>query len=280
MFWNILLFLFFMFAPAALASDVSVSFVSGATSGTVNTQFDVQVKLTAATAGTYYVKADNGSSCTIDMLYESNNSWSNGCYLGTNVMKQMVINSDGGSTEETLRLRATGSSGSYTLYAYVYDSGRNLLSTSSAYSITINSAPTSTPTSTPTLTPTPTSAVTSTPTPTPTIKTTPTPTETPAIEPTSTPEPTVEPEAIQTVAGNLIESDSSKKTKSSVSLPVIFIALGLLMFIVPIFGPKILDKIKSERRKRPPIEPPKFQTPISTTQVPSVGEDPTISNFQ
>lgn len=274
MFWNILLLLFFVFAPKALAEDVSVSFVGGATSGTLNTQFDVRVKVSATKAGTYYVKADNGSECTIDILYESTNSWSNGCHVGTNMMKQFIINNDGGSTEETLRLRATGSAKTYTLYTYAYDIGRTLLSTSSAYSITINNVPTSTPTPTPTNTPTPTL------TPTPTKILSPTPTEKPIIEPTSIPEPTTAPEITPTVVDNLIKTSNTEKTKSSVSLPIVFIILGLLMVVVPIFGPKILEKIKTKKRKGPPIEPPHFQPPTPVTQATSVGEDPTISNFQ
>jgi hypothetical protein len=276
MFWSILLFLFFVFTPKALANDVSVSITNGATSGNINTQFDIQVKVTASTAGTYYVSADNSSSCTVDLLYESASSWSNGCYIGTNVMKQIIVGSDGGSNTDTLRLRDSAS-GTKTIRVHVYDSAKTLLATSADYSVTINAI---TPTNTPTNTPTPTPTGTSTPTPTPTKVLTPTPTEKPVIEPTQAPEITVAP----TVKPVDTEESSDDSEKSGLNLPVILIILGLLMFIGPVVLPKIIEKIKSKKRKGPPVEPPHFQLPPITTtpptQIPSVGEDPTISNFQ
>lgn len=249
MFWNSLLLLFFIFVPKVLAEDVSVSFASGATTGTLNNQFDVRVKISATKAGTYYVKADD-STCTIDMLYEPTNNWSNGCYLATNVMKQMIINNDGESAEETLRLRAIGSTGTYTLHAYVYDIGRTLLSTSLAYSITINPQPTAT------LTPTPTSTPTPTLTPTPTKILTPTPTEAPIIEPTQIPEITKTPIIPTTEPVKELTINTSEKKESKNYLPIIFVGLGLITFIVPILIPKIKAKIESKKNEIPPIEPP------------------------
>jgi hypothetical protein len=243
MFWNILILLFFIFTPKALANDISASFVSGANTGNLNTQFDVQIKVSASTAGTYYISANNGTSCTVDMLY--NNSWSNGCYVGINAMQPFIINNDNGSDTETLRLRATGSSGTYNLSAYVYDVNRSLLSTSpTTYSVTINNTPTSTPTPTPTITPTPT--LTPIITPTPTL--TPIPTEEPTNEPTDTPEPTASPTPIDNLG-------APSPQKSSIPLPIIFILLGLLLVGVPMFGPKILKKIKSKKK------PPTFNQP-------------------
>jgi len=275
------LFLFFVFTPKVLADGVSVSWVNVPSNGSLNTQFDVRVKVTATTAGTYYVRADNGSDCKIDMLY--NESWSNSCNVGVDSMQPMKIDSSGGSTEEILRLRVrnTGSTGTYTLYTYVYDSGKNLLNTSTAASITIN-ATTPTPTATQTPTPTPTSAITATPTPTKIL--TPTPTEVPMIEPTSVIEPTIAP-IVSTNQGTT-EASTNETKKSGLSLPVILITLGLLMFAGPVVVPKIMAKIKSGKRKgpptiippkQPPETPPEQRQPTFVREVAPDGED--VSNF-
>lgn len=276
MFWGFLFWMFFIFRPIVLADGVSVSWTSVPSSAPLNTQFDVRVKVTAVTAGTYYVKADNGSDCKIDMLY--NESWSNSCNVGVDSMQSIKIDNSGGSSEEILRLRVrnTGSAGTYTLYAYAYDSNKTLLATSSSSSITIN-AITPTPTITSTPTPTPTSAVTSTSTPAPTKTLTPTPTSAPIIEPTEVIEPTETPAVAETAVDLMTSSDNSKKSLMGY-LPIVFVILGLIMFLGPVFGPKILAKIKS-RRKGPPQEPPQLlkhfesQQPTSVKEITSDGED-------
>ena len=272
--------MFFIFTPKVLAEGVSVSWTTVPSSGYINTQFDVRVKVTASTAGTYYVRADNGGDCKIDMLY--NESWSNSCNIGVDSMQPMKIDSNGSSIEEILRLkvRNTGSTGIYTLYTYVYDSGKNLLNTSSAASITINAIPpTSAPTQTPT--PTPTSAITATPTPTKIL--TPTPTEVPVIEPTSVIEPTMAP--VVSTDNGTTEASTDESKKSGLNLPVILITLGLLMFVGPVVAPKIMAKIKSGKRKGPPEPPPQMprppeqttQQPTSFREIATDGED--VSNF-
>ena len=238
--------LFFVFKPMVLADDMSVSWVNGANTASLNSQFDVRIKVVAPTAGTYYLGVGN-DPCSIEILNTSNNSWSNGCYVGISAMQSIIINSDGGSNEETLRLREISSSGSKTFYGYVYDSNRKLLATSSLYSVTVNGI---TPTSTPTLTPTPspTSTPTLTPTITPTKVLTPTPTEIPVIEPTVASEITITP--------TMVEEKTSENKSSSSFLPIIFIVFGLLMLAVPFLGPKIVAKIKFKKQRKPPMIPP------------------------
>lgn len=275
MFWGLLFSLFFIFRPFVFADDVSISWISVPSSASMSTQFDVQVKVTASKAGTYYLSADNKGDCTMQLKKESSGDWSNGCYVGVSEMQPITINSDGGSGTEILRLKEISSSGVKTFYSYVYDSGKNLLATSVSNSITIN-AITPAAALTPTLTPTPTLAITSTPTPTPTKILTPTPTSAPIIEPTAVLEPTA-----ATVSEGTTQSpvDSSKKSKSFADyLPIILVILGLAMFVGPVFGPKILEKIKS-KRKGPPQEPPqllehfKTQQPTSIREISSDGDD-------
>ncbi|MDD4136060.1 MAG: hypothetical protein PHN66_03255 [Candidatus Shapirobacteria bacterium] len=281
MFWGLLISLFFVFKSVVLADDVSISWISVPGSASLSTQFDVQVKVTASKAGTYYLSADNkgDGGCTMQLKKEScgnnNECWSNGCYVGVAEMQPITINSDGGSGNEILRLREISSSGSKTLYSYVYDANKTLLSTSTAGSITINEV-TPAPILTTTLTPTPTVAVTSTLTPTPTKILTPTPTSAPVIEPTAVLEPTVAAVSEGTTQSPV---DSSKKSKSFADfLPIILVILGLTMFVGPVFGPKILEKIKS-KRKGPPQEPPqllehfKTQQPTSIREISSDGDD-------
>lgn len=279
MFWGLLFSLFFIFKPVVFADDVSIDWVSVPSSASLSTQFDVQVKITASKAGTYYLSADNKEDgCTMELKKEINGEgdWSNGCDVGVSEMQPITINSDGGSGTEILRLKEISSSGVKTFYSYVYDAGKNLLITSVSNSITIN-AITPTATLTPTLTPTPTLAITSTPTPTPTKILTPTPTSAPVIEPTAALEPTIAP----IVSGGTTQPpvDLSKKSKSFVDyLPIILVILGLTMFVGPVFGPKIVEKIKS-KRKGPPQEPPqllehfKTQQPVSTREISSDGDD-------
>jgi hypothetical protein len=250
MFWSVLTLLFFIFKPIVLADDTSISWSSGATSAELGKQFDINVRVTSVTAGTYYVRADDGSSCSLDLLYKD--SWSNSCYVGNDFMQPITINDNNGSGEVILRLRvrSTMSAKNYALYSYVYDANHNKLSTSpSTYSITINNpTPTVTPTLTPTLIPTISSVLTPTLTPTPTKKLTPTPTEVPVMEPTEVPIMTIIPTK---------ESEKITEEKSNSNyLPVIFIIFGLLMFTVPFLGPKIVAKFKFKKQDKPPIIPP------------------------
>lgn len=251
----ILSLLFFIFTPKVLANDVSISWISVPNSASLSTQFDVQVKVTASKAGTYYLSADNkgDGGCTMQLKKESTGDWSNGCYIGISEMQPITINSDGGSGTEILRLKEISSSGIRTFYSYVYDVNKTLLSTSTTGSITINAiTPTLAVTSTPT--PTPTLAVTSTPTPTPTKILTPTPTEAPIIEPTQALIETTVP----TIEVNKEDSETTEDSKKSGKnyLPIIFIIFGLLMFTVPFLGPKIAAKIKFKKREQPPMIPP------------------------
>ncbi|MDD3003071.1 MAG: hypothetical protein PHS06_04370 [Candidatus Shapirobacteria bacterium] len=272
MFWGLLFSLFFVFKSFVFADDVSISWKGIPSSASLNTQFDLQVKIVGAAGTTYYLRADDGTDCTMEQLKTSSNRWLNSCNIGTSDMQSITLDNSG-SGDEILRLREISSSGSKTLYSYVYDANKTLLSTSTASSITINAI---TPTLTPTLTPTPTVAVTSTPSPTPTKVLTPTPTSAPIIEPTAVLEPTAT-VVNQGDAQNV--DDSSKESKSSKNyLPIVLVMLGLVMFIGPVFGPKIVEKIKS-KRKGPPQEPPqllehfKSQQPISTKEITSDGED-------
>jgi hypothetical protein len=274
MFLALLFWMFFIFKPVVLADSVSISWKGIPSSASLNTQFDLQVKITGTAGMTYYLRADDGADCTLEQLKTSNNSWLNSCNIGTSDMQSITLDNNG-SGDEILRLREVSSLGSKTLYSYVYDTNKTLLSTSPSSSITIN-AITPTPTITLTPTPTPTLAVTLTPTPTPTKILTPTPTSAPVIEPTVVLEPTVVPIAVGTTESS---SDSSKKSKSFADyLPIILVILGLIMFIGPVFGPKILEKIKS-KRKGPPQEPPqllehfKSQQPTSVREITYDGED-------
>ena len=275
MFWSVLFSLFFIFKPVVLADDVSISWISVPSSAPYDTQFDLQVQVTGIAGTTYYLRADDGKDCTMELKKESNKIWSNSCNVGISEMQSITLDSSG-SGKEILRLKEISSSGSKTLYSYVYDANKTLLSTSPSSSITIN-AITPTPTITSTPTPTPTSAVTLTPTktPTPTISLTPTPTSAPIIEPTGVLEPTATP----SIAEFAEDSTSDNPQKSFADyLPIILIVFGLIMFIGPVFGPKIVEKIKL-KRKGPPKEPPqllkhfKSQQPISIKEVTSDGED-------
>jgi len=276
MFWGLLISLFFIFKSVVLADDVSISWKGVPSSASLNTQFDLQVKIVGTAGTTYYLRADGGTDCTMEQLKTSNNKWLNSCNIGTSDMQSITLDNSG-SGDEILRLRETSSSGTKTLYSYVYDANKTLLSTSTASSITINAiTPTSTTTPTLTPTPTPTLAVTLTPTPTPTKILTPTPTSAPVIEPTAVLEPTA---AVMSEGITQTPIDSSKKSKSFADyLPIILVMLGLIMFIGPVFGPKIVEKIKS-KRKGPPQEPPqllehfKTQQPTSIKEVTSNGED-------
>jgi len=245
MFFGFLFWMFFIFRSAVLADDVSISWISVPSSASINTQFDLQVQVTGIAGTTYYLRADDGKDCSMELKKESNNIWSNSCNVGISEMQSITLDNSG-SGKEILRLREISSSGNKTLYSYVYDADKTLLSTSTAGSITINTV-TPTPTITSTPTPTPTLAVTSTPTPTPTSA--------PVIEPTVFLEPTVVP----IVVGATESSDDSFKESKSFKdyLPIILVILGLLMFIGPVFVPKIIEKIKSKRRG-PPQEPPQI----------------------
>ncbi|MDD3002900.1 MAG: hypothetical protein PHS06_03465 [Candidatus Shapirobacteria bacterium] len=274
MFWALLFYMFFIFKPAVLADDVSISWISVPSSASYNTQFDLQVQVTGIAGTTYYLRADDGKDCTMQLKKESTGDWSNSCNVGISEMQSITIDNSG-SGKEILRLKEVSSSGSKTLYSYVYDANKTLLSTSPSSSITIN-AITPTPTITSTPTPTPTLAVTLTPTPTPTKILTPTPTSAPVIEPTVILEPTV---AMVSEGITQTPVDSSKKSKSFADyLPIILVILGLVMFIGPVFGPKIVEKIKS-KRKGPPQEPSqllehfKSQQPTSVREITSDGED-------
>ena len=260
MFWSILLSLFFIFTPKVLADNVSVSWKSIPSSAAINTQFDLQIKVTGTANATYYLRADDGTACTMQQLKVSEpQNWSNSCNVGVSEMQSITLGSDG-TGENIVRLKEISSSGSKTLYSYVYDSNRSLLATSPAGSITIN-ATTPTPAATSTPTPTPTSAVTATPTPTKIL--TPTPTEPPVIEPTSVVEPTIAP--VTSTDQGTTEAPTNSSKKSGLSLPVILIILGLILFIGPVIVPKIVAKIKSgKRRGPPPIIPPKQITEISS----------------
>lgn len=245
------MFLFFVFTPKVLAEGVSISWNSIPGSAPLNTQFDLQVKVIGAANTKYYLKADIGSNCSSDTMEQLNlntdpDSWSNSCYIGVGEMQSITLDNNGYGNE-ILRLKEISSSGSKTLYSYVYDSNKNLLATSSSGLITIN-AITPTPTATQTPTPTPTSAITATPTPTKIL--TPTPIEVPVIEPTSVMEPTIAP-IVSTNQGTT-EASTSETKKSGLNLPVILITLGLLMFVGPVVFPKIMAKIKSGKRKGPP----------------------------
>jgi len=275
MFWGVLFSLFFIFKSIILASDPSIVWDNwGASEARRGEQFDINVKLNNVSVGnTYHVKVYGGQtesstdkSCLVENLY--NDKSPNGCGTDINVMPYVT-----GNDSLTMRLRVgtSASSGTYYLYAYVPE----LSLTSVSRTITIKDPlPTSVPTSTqtPTLTPTPTLSIT----PTPTKILTPTPTLAPVIEPTAILEPTVVPIIVGTTESSI---NSSKKSKSFADyLPIILVIIGLMMFVGPVFGPKIVEKIKSKRRG-PPQEPPqllehfKTQQPISVKEITSDGED-------
>jgi hypothetical protein len=237
MFWNILLLLFFIVRPMALADDVSVVWSTGASEAKLGQQFDMNVKVSSTAGGTYFVRADDGSDCSLEILYKDPGYWTDSCNIGVDQMPKVVVSANS-TAEITLRLRVKGdkTAKSYTLYSYAYDSARTKLGTSLAKSITVNSAPTSTPTPN----------TTNTPTPTPTIKTTPTPTEAPIMEPTQSLGDMMSPSPVP-ISLTIDESNKDSK-KSGVPLPLIFILFGLLMFIVPVFGPKIVEIIKSKKQ--------------------------------
>ncbi|MFA6185202.1 MAG: hypothetical protein WCT51_02015 [Candidatus Shapirobacteria bacterium] len=268
MFFGFLFWMFFIFRPVALADSPSISWDSwGSTEARRGEQFDVNVKLDNVSVGTTYhiriyggqIESSTDKSCLVDNLYNGN--WLSGCGTDTSVMPY-VSGDDNYVKTVSLRVGATSSSGTYYLYAYVPE----LNLTSVSRTIKINDPITPTPTTTPTLTLTPTLTTALTPT----ISLTPTPTLAPIIEPTAILEPTVVPIVVGTTESS---DDSFKESKSFKDyLPIILVILGLIMFVGPVFVPKIIEKIKSKRRG-PPQEPPqllehfKSQQPISVKEI-------------
>lgn len=259
MFWIFLFITFFTFKTnVVLADSPALSWQSGgATDARRGNQFDINLDLTNLSAGTtYYVGAKGGLSsdnlCLLFIKYKDN--WYNGCNVFSSTNLPFVTQN--GTLTMSMKIDTSASSGTYYLYGYIYDAGGTLLATSSSRSITINDPlPTSTPSPSPTITPTPKPTSTPTPyqSPTPII---------PTPEPLATDTPTpiiTAPTTIPTLA-TIVSTNNTKKSSNSIILPfIIIIILGALVFIATLYGPKIIDKIKS--KKQPPQIPPTIEIP-------------------
>lgn len=280
MFWIFLFITFFTFKTnVVLADSPALSWESGGTADAHRgDQFDINLNLTNLSAGTtYYVGAKGGLSsdnlCLLFLKYKDN--WYNGCNVFSSTNLPFVTQN--GTLTMSMKIDTSASSGTYYLYGYIYDAGGTLLTTSSSRSITINDPlPTSTPSPTPTITPTPKPTNTPTPyqSPTPMIPTPePLATDTPAPSITDTP-----------LSSSILISPTSTTKKSNTSniLPfVIIIVLGALVFIATLYGPKIIDKIKS--KKQPPQDPPQdnsFTSNISIIKTPPAPPVDRPTNFQ
>lgn len=278
MFWIFLFITFFTFKTnIVLADSPTLSWESGGTSDARRgDQFDINLDLTNLSSGTtYYVGAKGGLSsdnlCLTFLKYKDN--WYNGCNVFSSTNLPYVTQN--GTLTMSLKIDSSASSGTYYLYGYIYDAGGTLLATSSSRSITINDPlPTNTPSPSPTITPTPK------PTSTPTPYQSPTP-----IIPTPEPLATDVPSSIIATAVptlSLLPTNTTKKSGNSIILPfIIIIVLGALIFIATLYGPKIIEKIKS--KKQPPQIPPQENptTPnISTTEIPPSPPIDRPTNFQ
>lgn len=260
MFWLFLFITFFTFKiNPVLADTPTLSWQSGGTTeARRGDQFDVNLDLNNLSAGTtYYVGAKGGLSdnlCLTFLKYKDN--WYNGCNVFSSTNLPYVTQN--GTLTMSLKIDTSAASGTYSLYGYIYDAGGTLLVTSSSRSITINDPlPTSTPSPTPTITPTPKPSATPTPyqSPTPII---------PTPEPlaTDTPTPIITATTIPTISLSL-PTDTPKKSNSPLILPfVIILIIGAIIFIATLYGPKIIEKIKS-KKQQPPQIPPQNIPPIS-----------------
>lgn len=294
MFWTFLLAIFFIFSPSVRAdtptltptptSTVAITWGSGDNNVRQNDQFSVNVNLSNLSVGTTYYVGAKGGPNSGDCYIIFNNGY-NGCN-GFNSGNLFPINWSGNGLE-TLYLKALGASGSYQIYAYIYDSSGNLLkTTSSAYSITINDqVPTSTPTLTPTITPTPTITIKPTFTPTLTPTDTPLPVLTPILEATPTDVSLVVADvSIAPTPTSIIVNTDNSSSSSTNYLPFIFIGFGGLLLILTLVIPKIMAKIKS--KKNPPAgeSPMIVPTPVilpptvaSSIPIPSPDTSSTLS---
>jgi hypothetical protein len=261
MFWAILFTIFFAFKSIVFADDITptptptpaavLSWGSGDSNARRGDQFNINLVLSGAASGTnYHFKVYGGVTGVNDAIDVLNNdSWSNG-YSGS--WSSMPSITGNGTITMRLRVNSGASSGTYHLYGVVEELN---LTTSSSYSITINDPlPVSTPTNTPTITPTPTTTPTPKPTSTPTPYESPTP-MLPTPEPLATDIPTL---AVTITPMVAVSSTTPAPESSGFSnyLPFIFITLGLLLLGVPLFGPKIIAKIKSLKKNPPTGEPP------------------------
>lgn len=274
MFWLFLFITFFTFKTnIVLADSPTLSWQSGGTTDARRgDQFDVNLDLSNLSTGTtYYVGAKGGLSsdnlCLTFFKYKDN--WYNGCNVFSATNLPYVTQN--GTLTMSLKIDTSASSGTYYLYGYIYDAGGTLLATSSSRSITINDPlPTSTPSPTPTITPTPKPSATPTPyqSPTPII---------PTPEPLATDTPTSAIVATVAPTISLLPINTTKKSGNSIILPLtIIIILGALVFVTTLYGPKIIEKIKS--KKQPPEIPPQENPPI--TEIPPAPPIDRPTNFQ
>lgn len=273
MLFGLLFFFIFLFRPLSASAAVSINWSTGDTpSAHQGDQFDLNVNLTGLSLGsTYYVGAKGGPNSG-DCYIILKNGY-NGCN-GFNAGNLYSVTQDG---LLTLRLYAQGASGTYQIYSYLYDSSGNLLTTSGSKAANISDAvPTGTPTLTPTITPT----ATITPTPKPTATVTPYFSPTPMLptpEPLATDVPT-----ISLAAPSLTPVPTNPDSGSTFGslVPFLFIFFGLLLFAIPLLGPKIISKIKS-RKNNPPSPPtppltPRVEPPLETL-TPEPSSEPPLS---